>query len=72
MTNFEMNLPNISSFNKLQNHTQLLKQINQVYRANGNFLYQIEDSFAHDDIILPISGKAQRLQEEIQHIDKQR
>lgn len=63
-------MPNISSFNKLSNHTQLLKQINQVYRANGNFLYFIEDSFAHDDIILPISGKAQRLQEEIQHIDK--
>ena len=43
-----------------------------MYQTNGNFLYFIEESFAHDDIILPISGKAQRLQEEIQQIDKLR
>jgi hypothetical protein len=41
-----------------------------MYQTKGNFYYFIEDSFAHDDIILPISGKAQRLQEEIQQIDK--
>lgn len=48
----------------------MLKQVNQVYQTNGNFLYFIEDSFAHDDIIVPISGKAQRIQEELQQIDK--
>lgn len=58
--------------NKLQMHSQMLKNINQVYQTNGNFHYFIEDSFAQDDIILPISGRCQRLQEEIQQIDKNR
>ena len=43
---------------KMQQHSQLLKQVNQVYQASGNFVYFIDDCFTYDDIIIPVSGKA--------------
>ena len=35
----------------------MLRQVNQVYQSNGNFHYFIDECFAQDDIIIPISGR---------------